>query len=291
MTRERAIGVACGAGLLVIWAGFHLMSRLGGTQGIGSWDLALLRFAGAFVALLPVALWRGLPRIAPHRVAVVLVLAGFGFPLFAYAGYRLAPAAHGATMMAAGLPVVTSLLAAALGIAAITGRRALSLAVVVAGSVLLAVATSGVYASAWRGDLLFLGGVSCWAVYTLLVQRWRLDAIDATVAIGLLALPVYLPLWWWLAPPGLAAIPTATLLTQAAFHGVAGVAVAGILYTRAVTALGPGPTTLIGALVPAIAATAAWPLLNEALPPLGILAIVLACSGMVLGVRDRGPAR
>ena len=138
------------------------MSRLTTSQGLTAWDVAALRFAGAFLTVLPIVLWRGWPRMAPARIPAVPVFAGFGFPLCAYAGYRFAPAAHGATVMAAGLPVAAALLGAAMGQGRISPRRAASLAVVVAGSLLLAVAggATAADAGAWRGDLLFLAAVT-----------------------------------------------------------------------------------------------------------------------------------
>ena len=250
-----------------------------------AWDVAALRFAGAFLTVLPLALWRGPPRIAPERALAVLVFAGFGFPLTAFAGYQLAPAAHGATVMAAGLPVGTALLGLAFGLARVEGRRILSLAVVVAGSVLLAAATAGgAWEGAWKGDLLFLCAVLSWSVYTVLVQRWRLPALDAMLAIGLAAAPVYLPVWWLFLPSTIGQAAPVAVAFQAVFQGAFAAVLAGLLYTKAVMLIGPGPTTMVGAAVPAFSALAAWPLLGEALPPLGLLAVFLVSAGMLLGV-------
>ena len=250
-----------------------------------AWDVAALRFAGAFLTVLPIALWRGPPRIAPARAVAVLVFAGFGFPLCAFAGYQLASAAHGATVMAAGLPVGTALLGLAFGVGRIDGRRALSLVVVVAGSVLLAAATGeGAWQGAWKGDLLFLAAVLSWSAYTIMVQRWRLPALDAMLAVGLMAAPAYLPVWWLALPSTIEQAAPAAALFQAAFQGALAAVLAGLLYTKAVTLIGPGPTTMVGAAVPALSALAAWPLLGEALPPLGLLAVLLVSAGMVLGV-------
>ncbi len=44
---------------------------------------------------------------------------------------------------------------------------------------------------------------------------------------------------------------------------------------------------MIGAIVSAFAALVAWPVLGEALPPLGIVAVVVASTGMLLGVLPR----
>jgi drug/metabolite transporter (DMT)-like permease len=268
----------------VVWASFHLVSRFIVRDGLTPWDVAMLRYAGAFACVLPLLALHGRPRIAPRRLPAILAFAGFGFPLCAYAGYQLAPAAHGATVMAAGLPAVTALLAAAFGMGRITLRRLSGLAIITLGSVLLAWTSSGAWQGAWRGDLLFLAAVSSWAVYTLLVQRWRLPALDTTIAIGLTAAPVFLPVWWFALPSGMASASWGTILGQAAFQGVAASVVAGILYTRSVAALGPAATTMIGAAVPALVALIAWPLLGEALSAIALLAVLLVSGGMLVGM-------
>jgi drug/metabolite transporter (DMT)-like permease len=261
------------------------MSRLTTRQALTPWDVAALRYGGSFLAVLPLVAWRGWPRIPLRRLPAVTLCAGLGFPLLAYAGYQWAPAAHGAVVTAAGLPVATALLGLALGLGRIGPWRAASLALVVAGSLLLGLGSGGIGGEqAWRGDLLFLAAVCAWAVYTLLVQRWRLAALDATIAIALSTAPLYLPFWWLLLPSGLPAASWGVVLVQGLFHGVGAALVAGLLYTRAVTAIGPGPTTMIGAVVPALAALLAWPVLGEPLPPAGMLAVALVCGGLALSV-------
>lgn len=282
--RQRLIGWICAGLLLLVWACFHLVSRFIVRDGLTPWDVAALRYGGAFLCVLPILAIRGRPRIAPSRLPAVLLFAGFGFPILAYAGYQLAPAAQGATIMAAGLPAVTALLGVAMGQGRITARSALSLGIIILGSTVLAVATSGAWAGAWRGDLLFLAAVASWSVYTLLVQRWTLPALDTTIAIGITAAPIYLPVWWLFLPSGLAQASWGAILGQAAFQGAGASVIAGILFTRSVAALGPTVTTMIGAAVPALVALSAWPLLGEALSPPAILAVLLVSGGMLAGI-------
>lgn len=282
--RQRLVGWVCAGLLLLVWTAFHLVSRFVVRDGLTPWDVAMLRYAGAFVCVLPLAFARGLPRIGPRRLAAVLVFAGFGFPLCAYAGYQLAPAAHGATVMAAGLPAMTALFTVAAGLGRVTARRIAGLGVIILGSVLLTWTTSGAWEGAWRGDLLFLAAVSSWSVYTLLVQRWALPALDTTIAIGLVAAPVFLPVWYLALPSGMASASWGAILSQAAFQGAGASVLAGILYTRSVAALGPAATTMIGAAVPGLVALTAWPLLGEALSPPAILAILLVSGGMLLAI-------
>jgi len=135
--------------------------------------------------------------------------------------------------------------------------------------------------------MLFLAAVCSWAVYTVLVQRWRLKAMDATIVIGLGTAPLYLPVWWLALPSNIAQVPMPAVLAQLLFHGTGAVVVALLLYTRSVTAIGPGPTTLIGAVVPGFAALIAWPVLGEALGPQGMIAVGIVTAGMAIGVAGR----
>jgi drug/metabolite transporter (DMT)-like permease len=149
---------------------------------------------------------------------------------------------------------------------------------------LLAFDTFGDHPGAWRGDLLFLGGSACWAVYTLLVRRWRIQALAATLSLALWAAPVYLPIWWLALPSGMGEATTGAILTQLLYQGLFAVLLAGFLFTRAVVAIGAPVTTAITSLVPGMAALAAWPLLGEPLGWAGLLGVALVSAGMVLGV-------
>ncbi len=283
-TRERRVGYACAFGVVFVWAGFLVFSRMGARGDFTAWDMAALRYAGSFLAALPLVALFGLPRIGLRQALGATALAGFGFPLLAYYGFTMAPAAHGAVLLPGTLPFLTAAIWwAALG-EAWTPRRFASLCVVAFGIGLLAAETFGAHPGAWRGDILFLAGSLCWALYVLLVRMARLDAGAVTLAIALLAAPVYLPLWWFALPSTLAAAPLGATLFQLGFQGIFAVLVAGFLFTRASTALGATTTATITAIVPGIAALSAWPLLGEPLGALGLAGIGLVTAGMVLGV-------
>ncbi|WP_368414610.1 DMT family transporter [Falsiroseomonas sp.] len=282
--RERRIGYACAFAVLFVWTGFLLSSRLSQQQDFTPWDVAALRYGGAFLAALPLAAWLGWPRLPPLRLVAIVATAAFGFPLFAYHGFAFAPAAHGGVMLPGTLPFLTAALGAVVLAEAWTRRRVVSLAVVACGILLLATDTFGDHPGAWRGDLLFLAGSCCWATYTVLVRLWGVSAVTATLSAALWAAPVYLPVWWLLLPSNLAAVPAGPLAWQFIYQGVFAVLVAGFLFTRAVTAIGAPRTTTITSLVPAMAALAAWPLLGEPLGALGLVGVGLVSAGMVLGV-------
>ena len=281
---ERRIGLLCAVGVVFVWTGFLLFSRLGARQAFTPWDMAAMRFGGSFLAALPLVAVVGWPRIRLGRAMALVATAAFGFPLCAYVAFGLAPASHGAVLLPGTLPFLTAGLWWLVLGEAWTARRALSLGVVAVGIGLLAADTFGDYPGAWRGDILFFVGSASWAVYVLLVRLWGTQALAATLAIALLAGPIYLPVWWLFLPSNLGAVPLGAVLFQLTYQGVFAVLVAGFLFTRASNALGGPLTSTITAIVPAIASLAAWPLLGETLGGVGFAGIFLVTAGMILGV-------
>ncbi|MEI6160481.1 MAG: DMT family transporter [Roseococcus sp.] len=284
----RTQGLLCAIGVLLIWAGFLLTSRLSQAQAFTPWDVAALRYTGAFLAALPLVFWRGLPRVPITRALVLTALAGFIFPIGAYWGFHFAPAAHGAVLLPGLLPFLAA------GIwwwafgEAWGWQRFLSLGLVALGIGMLASATFTDHPGAWRGDLLFIMGCMSWAIYMALVRRWGVSALDVTLVIALLAAPIYLPIWWLVLPSNLGAVPGPAILFHTVYQGTLSVIVAGFLFTRAVVLLGGPQTSAVTAVVPALVALGAWPLLGETLSWLGWVGVLVVTLGMIAGVV--GPA-
>ena len=288
-SRERRIGLACAFSVLFIWAGFILVSRSSAKGVLTPWDMAGLRYSGAFLAALPIALRHGWPRLTRREAGGIAAAAAFGFPLLAFAGFQFAPASHGGVMLPGMLPLQTALLLWVVLGERWTLSRVVSLGLVLLGVFLLALETFGEHPGAWRGDLLLFCGSVSWAFYTLMVRIWRIPALQATLAIALFAAPVYLPVWFALLPSRLGAAPVGEVLFQLTYQGVLAVVVAGFLFTRALSALGPTALTTITAVVPALTALAAWPLLDEPLGPGGLAGVGLVTAAMLVGVmRARG---
>lgn len=291
LARERRIGFACASLVLVIWSGFILVSRAGATGVLTPWDLAALRHLVAFVLLSPFVLRGALKRLAWRQVVALGGFAGLGFPLCAYLGFSMAPAAHGAVLLPGALPFATALVAWAWLGERVDGRKVASLALVLAGIVFLAGGGFLDMPGAWRGDLLFLAGTTSWAVFTLLVRRWGVTVIEATVAVGFICAPLYLPVWFALLPSRLGEASWGEIAFQGAYQGALAMVVASLFYTRALVALGPAKLAFFTAVVPALASLAAWPILGEPLGAAAMLGVVLVTAGMIYGVlRGSGPA-
>ena len=300
----RTVGIAAAVVTVAIWTGFIVIGRASAGGTLLPFDIALLRILGASVVLLPWGWWLArrpgaTPSLAgfsplPLRPTVLCGLfGGFIYAVLCYAGFFYAPAAHASVLMPGSLPLWTAVLAAALLGDRITPARALGLACIVAGDVV--VGGEGLLSAfdggeVWKGDLIFMSAAFCWSVYGVLARRYQLDAVRATVAITVFACFTYLPLFVGLTAAGLlptrlADAPWGEIAFQALFQGVGSVVISGITFVQMVRAFGPVKSTMITALVPGLSALGAVIFLGEPLGANLLAGLALVTAGILFGVR------
>jgi drug/metabolite transporter (DMT)-like permease len=278
------------AATICIWTGFILVSRAGGKGMLTGWDVAALRFGvGGLLALF------FLPRVSLPPLKVIALFStfgGIGYAVTVYSAFRLAPAAHASVLMPGALPFATAVIAWLWLRHAPSRVQRVALGLVFAGIVLTAADTlsHGAQITGLQlvGDALFLCGSSAWAVFTLLLRRYPMQPLAATVATTLGSAVVYLPLWWLFLPSTLGLAPMAEIAMQAIYQGVLVVFVAMLLYTFAVRQIGAQPVALMMAVVPGLSALAAVPVLGEPLSLLSLAGLAAVTAGAVLGARP-GP--
>jgi len=298
--RARWIGIVCALAVLAIWTSFILVARSSVRHSLTPFDIAFLRFAFSGLVVLPLLAWRwravrdglGGPA-ALKRGAALALTAGIGYCGLAYSGFFFAPAAHAAALMPGSLPLWTALFALHLLGERLTPVRAAGL-VLIAGGDLLVGGSSLLQAfdggRTWVGDGLFLCAGMCWSLYGVLCRRWRVGALDATLAIAFVCLLSYVPLFLlasssgWLAS-GLGRAPWPEIAFQAVYQGGFAMLIAGVAFTQVIATFGPVRTTMMTALVPALAALAAVPLLGEALSAAAVGGLVCVTAGLLLGLR------
>jgi drug/metabolite transporter (DMT)-like permease len=173
-----------------------LSSTLGGTvaamtrfviAGIDPLTLAALRFGGAFLVLLPIVVVSRQPWPQGRDWLAVALLAGVYFCLY-QALYNVAfvytTAAHG-SMVGATLGFMTMLVAALFGVERLTARKTTGVMVATAGvAVALAAGLADAPQGSWRGDLIMLAGIFCWACYNVWSRRFIARSSPLTFLAG-----------------------------------------------------------------------------------------------------------
>ena len=309
----RTIGLAAALVTVLIWTSFIVIARASAdpTRGgsLSPFDIAFCRVVGASLVLLPWGWWLvrrdrrtdpaassslfGLSPLSWRVTAQVGLFGGLLYAVLAYSGFVFAPAAHASVLMPGSLPLWTALLAVLVLHEHITPARALGLALIVMGDLLVGGA-SLLHAfdggQVWKGDLLFMLAGLSWSLYSVLARRHRLDAVRATIAVTALACVGYVPLYLLLVltgvlPDHLMTSPLRELLFQAVFQGWGSVVISGITFTRMIQHYGPVRSTMITALVPGLSACGAVLFLGEPLHWNLLTGLALVTLGIVFGVR------
>ena len=299
----RGADVLCAIGVVAIWTFFLVFARMGVKKVFTPWDMVFLRFSFAAAVMLPVFLLRPAGRrlgtLSWRQAAALACLAGIGFACFAYLGFSYAPAAHGAVLMTGALPFLTAIAALLVLGEPLAGRKAWGLSLILLGIGFIAWhSLSGVLGwgdNTWRGDLMFPCAASCWALFAVLLRRWKVNPADATLAAALIGCALYVPVYLLFLPKQIMAAPLADVVFQGVYQGVIALVLSMWLYTRVVQAFGPTRTAMVTALCPGLAALAAVFLLGEALSVLVLLGLVSVTVGMIVGVTGQsagngGPA-
>jgi drug/metabolite transporter (DMT)-like permease len=281
-------GAACGLAAASIWASWSALTRFAVTTSFDPWDVALLRYGAAGVLLLPVVVRRGLAldRLGWLGLAVLIAGAGAPYALVAAGALRLAPAAELSALNPGCIPLFVAAIAFAFVRETISPAQRTGLALIVAGAVLL-VAVNADAAASWGasrtfGAMLALFAALMWAIFTVVMRRADLDPLHAAALVSVGSLVIYLPVYLAWRGAALARIPLTELAVQAVFQGVLVTIVSLLLYGRAVALLGAPRGAAFGALVPALTALIAIPLLGEWPHATDWLAIVLISAGVYL---------
>ncbi len=301
----KTVGLVAAFITVVIWTGFIVIARASVKGTLTPFDIGLARILGASLVLVPLGGWLvrqdsqrasslfGLSPLSLRITATCGVFGGLAYAALAYSGFTFAPAAHASVLMPGSLPLWTSLLAVPLLGLRITPVRALGLALIVTGDLLVGGASllkafDG--GQVWKGDLLFMTASLCWAIYSVLTRRYALEPVRATVAITVFALMTYVPLYGLLLLTGvlhsqLLAAPLGEVLFQMGFQGLGSVVISGITFNLMVQHYGPVRSTMITALVPGLSALASVFVLGEPLYWNLMAGLALVTGGILFGVR------
>jgi len=304
----RTIGLLAALVTILIWTSFIVIARASASHNLLPLDIAFLRILGAGSVLLPWAWWLMRPQrragekvgsllgLSPLPLRITLIGGFFGsfiFSMLSYSAFFFAPAAHASVLMPGSLPLWTTLMAWFMLGQSISKVRAIGLACIVLGDLLvggssLLKAFDG--GEVWKGDLMFMCAASCWSFYTVLVRREGLDAVRATMAVTAFSSVTFLPLyaivaWLGLIPSHLGTAPWKELVFQALFQGIGSVVISGITFNMMVRHYGPVRSTMMTAVVPALSAISAVVLLNEPMYWNLMAGLALVTCGILFGVR------
>jgi drug/metabolite transporter (DMT)-like permease len=284
--KNRAIGILCGITVIVLFSGFTLVSRLGFSSALTLADIAALRFSIGGMLMLPVFLHYGLSGLRWREAAALAFLGGLGFALFAYTGFSLAPASHGAVLLHGTLPLFTFVLVRMTS--SVTVKRGQTVGLVMIFMGIVAMAWDSLTGATLRqlfGDGSLLLASACWSGYGVLARRLDVKPAHAASMVAVISMCCFVPVY--LALPGKALFLAGwhEVLLQGVFQGVLIGAVSIFVYTRAVASLGAVETALFTAAVPCVTTIGAMLLLGEFPNVIALSGVAIVTIGMSVAMR------
>ena len=285
------LGIFSAVIIIFIWSGFIVFSRAGVSTSLTAFDIAALRFmvAGSLVLPFCVQWW---PGHLPLKAKILMSTCGPGavYSMIMYSGLNEASAAYGGVFSNGSLPIFTLLL-----VFFVTGEKPhrnqlLGISIIVLGAVLLGL--RGMESggdNVMLGIILFLISSAVMSVYIFGVRRWGVTPRQALALVTMPSALVFLPVWYFFLPSGLVEAEMSTIIFQALFQGLGPGFLAVILFALAAMHLGPTLTAGFSAVVPAMAALLAIPVLGEVPGMVQWLGILLVSIG--LGVMVKKPVQ
>jgi drug/metabolite transporter (DMT)-like permease len=279
----RPVGVLAAFGAVIIWAAWIVGTRRGVTHDLDAPALGFLRFAVPALVFAPVW-WR--KGVRPHglKPLVGLALLGAGAPFFVTVALamRHAAAAEIGPLLPGTMPLIVTVLSAALLGERLNISRKTGATLVLAGIVVISAQGIDTDASARLSHALLLAGAFMWAAYTIAYKKSGLTSLEATAIVSIWSALL-------LAPFGIPSLITAmhsglagALVLQTIIQGVLSGVVAIVLYGIALTNLGATAGSAFVALVPGLAALIAVPALAELPSRATVVGIILSTAGVAL---------
>lgn len=304
-SRRRAVRRAWLSALAAtaLWSSNVLAVKLA-LREIPGLPAAMMRITLAALALAAAHRWRGKSfALRRGELPRFVALGFFGIALsftFFTTALDYTSVAH-AVFIGALAPTVVLLLAVGAGQERFTRARIIGLAVALAGVVLLALdktvlaGGAGVVASNWRGDLLAVGGVCCFAFYTVrsktLTAHYDSGTLNmyAFVFAALFCLPVLL--WTLLAAAPWTGVGIAwrnvgwVAWTSLLLSGTAGAALPYVVFYSALQVLSASQVAALHYVQPVLATLLGVAFLGERLGTQFTIAAALILAGVLLAER------
>ena len=280
------LGIAAAVTSAAIWGTALTMTRLGvsGNATFGPGDIAMMRFFGPAVVLLPV-LWRAWPRLVRTSPLLLLLMLGGGgvpFVLVAGTGLQSSATAEAGALLPGTIPLCVVALSTAMG-EPLDRQRLGGLGLIVAA--VMVIAGPAIVAGdvkAWGGHALLLAAAMLSAGYTIALRRTSLGALEAAAFVSSSSIVVFGPIYWLTMQPRVFTSLSFDLLLQAAYQGTIPGLLAPVAFAIAVSRLGAPGAAAFGGLSPAAAALFGGLVLAEMPDVVTLLGVVVAGVGAVV---------
>ncbi len=261
-------GILFGALAALGWAAGLVAARHGVQAGLSPVDLVIYRFGPFGLLLLPFVFRNGLSApggITWGRALALTFTGGLITALCSNSGFLFVPLGHGAVIQPSSASLAGLVLTALVLGERLKPTRVIGAFGIIAGLIIFggeSITTIGREGIA--GDLLFVAAGSAYAVFGVLLAKWRIDSVRATAVATVLSFLIFLPVHAaWFGYSRMIAAGLSENLLQLIAQGILAGAPAMYFFARTVAILGPARAAVFPSLVPGFALLIGYLTLGE----------------------------
>ncbi len=275
-------GYAFALGAAIIWSGFILVSRLGGTSDLNAFDVIAIRYLSCSLIVLPFWWFKFRFNLFNVKLITCSLVGGLGFALFTFHGFQLASAAQAAILLPGLMPIFILIFAVWINKERPSINKLLGITVITLGVSALLIPIYLSQSSISLGQIYLILGGLCWSVFSVLVKRWGITPWQATVSLAVITCLIYLPFYIAFAPKQISLELWQDIAIQGIYQGFLATIVQMLFYVRAVQLIGPSSVGSVMAIVPLVSGVAAIFFFDEPLSITLISALLLVSLGSLL---------
>ncbi|MEH6450253.1 MAG: DMT family transporter [Oleispira sp.] len=283
---DQRIGYSFALAAALIWAGFILVSKMGGMSELLAFDVIAIRYITCATILLPIWWFKFRFKLFTPRLLICSAIGGLAYALCAFSGFQLASASHAAILLPGMMPLFIIVLSFLVNKESHGLQKWLGIVVITLGVLVLFMGELGVFSggidvniTTLLGDGWLVAAAFLWALFSVLIKRWQITPWQVTVSLALLTCLFYLPLYVAFLPKALSQASWSDILLQAFYQGIMATIIQMIFYVKAVQKIGPSEMGAVMSIVPVISGIAAIVIFNEPVSEALIMGLVLVSLG------------
>jgi len=269
-----------------IWAGFILVSRMGGVSELLVFDVIAIRYITCASILLPIWWFKFRFKLLTPQLIICSLVGGLAYALCAFSGFQLAPASHAAILLPGMMPLFIILLSYWINKERYGLQKWIGIGVITAAVLILFSGELGLFndtielnLSTLFGDVWLVMAALMWALFSILIKRWNITPWQVAVSLALLTCLFYLPVYLVYLPKAISHASWQDIALQAFYQGIMATIIQMIFYVKAVQKIGPSDMGAVMSIVPVISGIAAIIVFDEALTLALIIGLVLVSFG------------
>lgn len=267
---------------VIIWSGFILVSRMGGISELLSYDVIAIRYITCALVVLPFWWFKYRFTLFQPKLIMLSIIGGFAYALFVFKGFELTPASQAAVILPGLMPVLIIVLSVFINKQSHPVAKWLGTAVITLGVGILFWQEFSSQGQLSLGHVTMAAAALCWALFTVLLNRWKVSPWQATVSLSVITCLLYMPIYLAFLPKNISINLWQDILLQGVYQGVLAATIQLLLYTKAVQLIGAAGMGSMMAIVPILAGLSALFVFEEPLKPALIVAMVLVSFGVWL---------